>query len=66
MPTIKLNNVPDDVHDAILKEQKRLKKKKGVKVFSQEWTVYAMIRDLMRCRKVEPKPQKNESFSTGQ
>lgn len=54
MPAIKLKNIPSDVIKIIAKEQDKIKKRKEVKVYSQEMTVYSIIRQFAtKCQDAE-------------
>lgn len=48
-----LKGIPDDVLKFILEEQKKIKEKKGVRVYSMDLTVYHLLRELRACRKGE-------------
>lgn len=48
--SITLKNIPKDVSDIILKEQNRIKERKSTAVFSQELTIYSIIRKFDQCR----------------
>lgn len=48
-----LLKIPKDVLDFILSEQRRIKEKKGVRVYSIDLTVYHLLRELKACRKGE-------------
>ncbi len=50
MPSCTLREIPQDVYDIVQKEQERIKKKKEVKVFSMEWTIFHIIRQYAKIR----------------
>lgn len=49
-----LKEIPEDVYNIVLAEQSEIKKKKKINQFSFESTIYKMIRDLNKCRTVNP------------
>jgi hypothetical protein len=52
---INLRKVPQDVSEIVLREQKKLKVKKEVLVFSKEMTVYHIIRQFAKkCQEENP------------
>lgn len=48
-----LRDIPDEVRDFILSEQKKIKKKKGVRVYGVDLTIYHLLKELIACRKGE-------------
>jgi hypothetical protein len=56
MAAYTLKQVPDDVLKFILKEQKILKDKKGVRVYGIDLTIYHLLRELRNCRAGEKTP----------
>lgn len=50
MAALTLKSIPTDVMNAVKKEQREIKKKKGLRVYSLDLTIYSMIRSLMKMR----------------
>jgi len=49
---IHIRNVPDDIHEFILKEQVRLKIKQKCNGVSMGTTIIRMLRDYRRCKEL--------------
>jgi hypothetical protein len=56
MAAYTLKQMPDDVRKFILSEQKKIKAKKGVRIYGIDLTVYHLLKELMACRAGEKTP----------
>lgn len=50
-----LRNIPDDVFQILLTEQKEEKEKRRIGMYGIEQTIYKIIRDYERCKREEKK-----------
>lgn len=54
MASLLLQDIPKDVETVIQREQEKIKKKKAVKVYSKEMTVYSIIKQFAnKCQEKE-------------
>lgn len=62
MANIKLIDIPDDVRDFILKKQAEIKCKKKIALYSQESTVYQIVKEHPDFK--EPKKSKRDAANS--
>ena len=54
MASVKLNEIPTKVYEALIDKQSDIKKLKGIGQFSMERTIYAALEEWLNCQPKKP------------